>query len=268
MLLHVNVNVNFNLKVNVSRSRSHSMSLTAIQWQPSNVNDKKALLLFVHPQHHVVCSIVTSVMQNGFPPKNNFWIQTGVWAGSFQDFPGARFHWVNMCRIIFALLLGRGEMQCIPSWWSIWQLQPLWFLRIRKRVLNAWKSLTPNQSLPQGLESKGFLPSKIQRAGKTPKWLGFSKGWTPPFKYGLSLFGHQFVRFLGYNLVSFPDHLNVWKLLLVSIAKHRAVRSGQQPAKLCFPFSLPCPGESRPNTPHHGNPKTFIFRGYAPYFGV
>ena len=119
MLLHVNVNVNFNLKVNVSRSRSHSMSLTAIQWQPSNVNDKNALLLFVHPQHHVVCSIVTSVMQNGFPPKNNFWIQTGVWAGSFQDFPGARFHWVNMCRIIFALLLGRGEMQYIHHYFIV-----------------------------------------------------------------------------------------------------------------------------------------------------
>ena len=125
------------------------------------------------------------------------------------------------------------------------------------------KSITPTRTRIQG-----FFTLENPTGWKNTKMIGFFKRVDPPFKYGLSLFGHQFVRFLGYNLVSFPDHLNVWKLLLVSIAKHRAVRSGQQPAKLCFLFSLPCPGESRPNTPHHGNPKTFIFRGYAPYFGV
>ena len=62
-----------------------------------------------------------------------------------------------------------------------------------------------------GLESKGFFTLENQTGWKNTKMIGLWKkgGLLLLYKYGLSLFGHQFVRFLGYNLVNFPYHLNV-----------------------------------------------------------
>lgn len=124
------------------------------------------------------------------------------------------------------------------------------------------KSITPTRTRIQG-----FFTLENPTGWKNTKMIGlWNKGGLQLLNMGFHCLGINSLDFWGITSSVLQITLTFEKVLLVSIAKHRAVRSGQQPAKLCFLFSLPCPGETRPNTPHHGNPQTFIFRGYCPIF--